>query len=193
MPGGRVQPVVLQRAPEKKHAEASRLSQLEDMRKRTIAAQQALAASSAQLDNDRRLEQKMKDDDVLRRQHEAKLNETAGDEPGRQQDADEELKRFQAAGLLAERQRHHELEVAADLKREQDALVEHARQAALDEKTSEPVPVSVPVPIVADSVPAVVPLPLVVPDLAPVNADAELLQIRARISDVLNEDVTLPA
>jgi hypothetical protein len=199
MPGGRVQPVILQKptitvthqgTQGKQSAEVARLAQLEEMRRRTIIAQQALVQENAQKMEQLRLEQKHRDDEILRRQHEKKLNETTGDELGRQQEADEELKRWQADGLRREKEAATILRLEQASRREQELLAERARVAAIEEeKKSSDDDLVVKTAEATLSTPPTVPV-VTLPEaekITDMSADAELAIIRERINGILND------
>lgn len=125
MPGGRVQPVILVKptdAQRQKQLNDARVAEMEAARLRTIAAQQAMREEQERVaaDDIRRqqlqrqeearilaqqlLDRQAKDEATLNANMDAKLAEvSAPSDMASQKDADEELKRWQLAGLAAEK------------------------------------------------------------------------------------------
>ena len=132
MPGGRVQPVILVKRVDlqkQKLLDDTKRVQLEEARQRTITAQQVMREEQDRV----AAELHMKNDKTLRAAHESKLAESSGSSDMKsQQDADEELKRWQLAGLVVEKQRKVDA-AAAPL---DDSINSDAELAAIRDRIS---------------------------------------------------------
>lgn len=206
MPGGRVQPVILVKPIDlQKQNTLSDVknAQLEEARRRSIASQHAMREEQERVDAEQRLHAvRMKDEEKLRVAHETKLAEgSAPTDMKSQQDADEELKRWQLTGLAAETQTqdnkgHGRIIGAIDaLRGDKISTTTDTADVLL---TPAPVPKSDTVILdpVGDKMQTQLESELIVlsdyhvPVLDnSVNTDAELTAIRDRINHILNSDL----
>lgn len=186
MPGGRVQPVVFVKHANPQKLDSAKNTQLEDARRKSIVAQQAMRDEQERVSAEQQLSAKSKmDEEKLRVAHEAKLAEgSAPTDMKSQQDADEELKRWQLAGLAVETRsldnKGHGKIIGAI-----DALRGDKMPTTTDTVSVSPAHAPKPDAAISD---------LTASKMQPaldnsINSDAELAAIRDRINRILNSDL----